>query len=135
MCGAAAPGMCTGDSAATSGCSPRSKSSAIPALNAEFIVNAGALLFEKDMPRNLRSIQKGNRSYRKFFSLRRSRLNSRPGESSRASSKDGRIVERHDAPGRVRHLRDPAIYREGRQAYLVYSIAGESGLAIAKLVE
>ena len=43
--------------------------------------------------------------------------------------------EPDDAPGRVRQLRDPAIYREGRQAYLVYSIAGESGLALAKLVE
>ena len=39
------------------------------------------------------------------------------------------------APGRVRQLRDPAIYREGRQAYIVYSIAGESGPVIAKLVE
>jgi hypothetical protein len=39
-----------------------------------------------------------------------------------------------DAPGRVRQLRDPAIYREGLRSYLVYSIAGESGLAIAKLV-
>jgi hypothetical protein len=40
-----------------------------------------------------------------------------------------------EAPGRVRQLRDPAIFREGRQAYLVYSIAGESGLAIAELRE
>jgi hypothetical protein len=38
-----------------------------------------------------------------------------------------------EAPGRVRQLRDPAVYREGRKAYLVYSIAGESGLAIAEL--
>jgi hypothetical protein len=43
--------------------------------------------------------------------------------------------EPDDAPGRVRQLRDPAIYREGRQIYLVYSIAGESGLAFAKFVE
>jgi hypothetical protein len=43
--------------------------------------------------------------------------------------------EPDDALGRVRQLRDPAIYREGRQTYLVYSIAGESGLAIVKLVE
>jgi hypothetical protein len=42
--------------------------------------------------------------------------------------------EPDDAPGRVRQLRDPAIYREGTRAYLVYSIAGESGLAIAELV-
>jgi hypothetical protein len=38
-----------------------------------------------------------------------------------------------DAPGRVRQLRDPAIYREGSRTYLVYSIAGESGLAMAEL--
>jgi hypothetical protein len=37
------------------------------------------------------------------------------------------------APGKVRQLRDPAIFREGGQAYLLYSIAGESGIAIAKL--
>jgi hypothetical protein len=40
-----------------------------------------------------------------------------------------------EAPGRVRQLRDPAIFREGGKAYLVYSIAGESGLAIAELRE
>ena len=40
-----------------------------------------------------------------------------------------------EAPGRVRQLRDPAIFREGRRAYLLYSIAGESGLAIAELRE
>ncbi len=37
------------------------------------------------------------------------------------------------APGRVRQLRDPAIFHEGGQTYLLYSIAGESGIAIAKL--
>ena len=37
------------------------------------------------------------------------------------------------APGKVRQLRDPAIYREGSDTYLLYSIAGESGIAIAKL--
>lgn len=37
------------------------------------------------------------------------------------------------APGKVRQLRDPAIYREGSQTYLLYSVAGESGIAIAKL--
>ena len=40
-----------------------------------------------------------------------------------------------DAPGRVRQLRDPAIFHEGGNAYLVYSVAGESGLAIAQLHE
>lgn len=40
-----------------------------------------------------------------------------------------------EAPGRVRQLRDPAIFQEGRSTYLLYSIAGESGLAIAELRE
>jgi hypothetical protein len=35
--------------------------------------------------------------------------------------------------GRVRQLRDPAIFREDGKSYLLYSIAGESGLAIAEL--
>lgn len=34
---------------------------------------------------------------------------------------------------RVRQLRDPAIYEEAGTVYLLYSIAGESGLAMAKL--
>jgi hypothetical protein len=38
-----------------------------------------------------------------------------------------------DAPGRVRQLRDPAIFREGGRTYLLYSVAGESGIAIAEL--
>lgn len=37
------------------------------------------------------------------------------------------------APGKVRQLRDPAIFHDGGQTYLLYSIAGESGIAIAKL--
>jgi hypothetical protein len=37
------------------------------------------------------------------------------------------------ASGPVRELRDPAIFREGGRTYLLYSIAGESGLAIAEL--
>ena len=40
-----------------------------------------------------------------------------------------------EAAGRVRQLRDPAIFREGRRTYLLYSVAGESGLAIAELRE
>ncbi|HEV7612657.1 MAG TPA: hypothetical protein VGO37_12315 [Steroidobacteraceae bacterium] len=43
--------------------------------------------------------------------------------------------EPNDAPHRVRQLRDPAVFREGQQMYLVYSIAGESGLAIAHLAQ
>jgi hypothetical protein len=41
--------------------------------------------------------------------------------------------EPDDAPHRVRQLRDPAVFREGQRVYLVYSIAGEGGLAIATL--
>ena len=37
------------------------------------------------------------------------------------------------APGPVREVRDPAIFREGAHTYLLYSIAGESGIAIAEL--
>jgi len=33
----------------------------------------------------------------------------------------------------VRQLRDPAIFRESHRTYILYSIAGESGLAIAEL--
>jgi len=37
------------------------------------------------------------------------------------------------APGKVRQLRDPAIFREGGKTYLLYSVAGESGIAIAEI--
>jgi hypothetical protein len=37
------------------------------------------------------------------------------------------------ASGRVRQLRDPAIYTEDSRTYLLYSVAGESGIAIAEL--
>jgi hypothetical protein len=36
---------------------------------------------------------------------------------------------------RVHQLRDPAIYCEGDETYLLYCVAGESGIAIARLVE
>lgn len=35
--------------------------------------------------------------------------------------------------GRVRHLRDPCIYTEAGRTCLLYAVAGESGIAIAKL--
>jgi len=44
-----------------------------------------------------------------------------------APSKEG------PAPGRVRELRDPAIFSEGAKSYLLYSVAGESGIAISEL--
>jgi hypothetical protein len=34
---------------------------------------------------------------------------------------------------RVRELRDPALFEDAGEYYLVYSIAGESGLAMARL--
>jgi hypothetical protein len=34
---------------------------------------------------------------------------------------------------RVRELRDPAIYQEDERTYLLYTIAGEQGIAIAEL--
>ena len=37
------------------------------------------------------------------------------------------------ARGRVRQLRDPAVFREAERTYLLYSVAGESGIAIAKI--
>jgi len=39
------------------------------------------------------------------------------------------------APERVRQVRDPAIYREAGRTYLLYSVAGEHGIAIAEVVE
>ena len=39
-----------------------------------------------------------------------------------------------EAPGRVRQLRDPGIFAEGGKTYLLYSIAGESGLAMGELL-
>lgn len=40
-----------------------------------------------------------------------------------------------EAPGRVRQLRDPAIFKEAGKTYLLYTIAGESGIAIAELTD
>ena len=37
------------------------------------------------------------------------------------------------APEEVRQLRDPAIYEEGKNTYLLYSVAGEYGIAMARL--
>ena len=34
---------------------------------------------------------------------------------------------------RVNQLRDPAIYQEGNKTYLLYSVAGESGIAVAEI--
>ena len=40
---------------------------------------------------------------------------------------------RSTAYGQVNQLRDPAIFEENGQVYLVYAVAGESGIAIAEL--
>jgi len=39
------------------------------------------------------------------------------------------------ARGPERALRDPGIFREGGRTYLLYSVAGESGIAIAEIAE
>ena len=33
----------------------------------------------------------------------------------------------------VNQLRDPAVYEEGNDVYLLYAVAGESGIAIARV--
>jgi len=38
------------------------------------------------------------------------------------------------APGPVNQLRDPAIYEENGRRFLLYSVAGESGIALAELL-
>lgn len=43
--------------------------------------------------------------------------------------------ERGWIPERAHQLRDPAIYREDGRTYLLYSVAGEHGIAIAELYE
>ena len=40
---------------------------------------------------------------------------------------------RSTAYGTVNQLRDPAIYTEGDDVYLLYAVAGESGIALARL--
>lgn len=39
------------------------------------------------------------------------------------------------AHGREHALRDPALFSEGNRTFLIYSVAGESGLALAEIVE
>jgi len=40
---------------------------------------------------------------------------------------------RSTAYGRVNQLRDPAIYEEDGRVFLLYAVAGESGIAIAEV--
>jgi len=45
------------------------------------------------------------------------------------------VLSRYGAArGRVRQVRDPAVYAEDGRLYLLYSVAGEQGIAIARLV-
>lgn len=57
----------------------------------------------------------------------------RPERDYEGGNRSLEVSQPDDAPGRVRQLRDPAVFKRGRRTYLVYSIAGESGLAIAEL--
>ncbi len=43
--------------------------------------------------------------------------------------------ERGSVHTRVRQLRDPCIFREGADTYLLYAVAGESGIAIARVLD
>ncbi|MFB6219029.1 MAG: hypothetical protein ABEH77_07635, partial [Halobacteriaceae archaeon] len=43
--------------------------------------------------------------------------------------------ESGSASGRVNQLRDPAVFEEGGDSYLLYTVAGERGIAIAELVD
>ena len=56
-----------------------------------------------------------------------------PVESWEGADLPGEPSVRGWAPEPVRQLRDPAIFEEGSDAYLLYSVAGESGIAIARL--
>lgn len=50
-----------------------------------------------------------------------------------AYSKGGSVIKYRYEHNRVRELRDPGVYREGNDAWLLYSTAGEYGIGIAKL--
>jgi hypothetical protein len=40
---------------------------------------------------------------------------------------------RSTAYGQVNQLRDPAIYTEDKRVFLLYAVAGESGIALAEI--
>ena len=42
---------------------------------------------------------------------------------------------RSTAYGQVNQLRDPAIFEDGGRVYLLYAVAGESGIAIAEVLD
>ena len=41
--------------------------------------------------------------------------------------------KRSTAYGRVNQLRDPAVFEEGGRTFLLYAVAGESGIALAEV--
>ena len=41
---------------------------------------------------------------------------------------------RSTAYGRVNQLRDPAVFEENGRTFLLYAVAGESGIAIAEVI-
>jgi len=43
------------------------------------------------------------------------------------------VSQRGEITERARQIRDPAVYREGDRLYLLYAVAGESGIALAEL--
>ncbi len=57
----------------------------------------------------------------------------RPEKSWEGSGEPLKPSLRSVAYGRVNQLRDPAIYEEGNRVYLLYAVAGESGIAIAEV--
>lgn len=56
-----------------------------------------------------------------------------PGTPDEGADLPIKVSEIGLAPGRLRELRDPAIFRENGKTYLIYSVAGEAGLAIAEI--
>ncbi len=57
----------------------------------------------------------------------------RPEHSWEGADRPLRASMRSVAPGRVNELRDPAIFEEAGRVFLLYAIAGESGIGLAEL--
>jgi hypothetical protein len=56
-----------------------------------------------------------------------------PVESWEGADLPAAASERGQVTSRVNQLRDPAIHTEGDRVWLLYAIAGESGIAIAEV--
>ncbi len=58
----------------------------------------------------------------------------RPGTSGgKADRRSNRPSVRSTAYGVVNQLRDPAIYEEAGETFLLYAVGGESGIAMARV--